>query len=98
MSIDDTTYLEDHLESVYEDKNRKDWINDVIIETLANDYDLPSMRDVTSERLMEIWSDVIEKVDMLILREDEEYLEREMYFAEREYAADMAVDRMKDPD
>lgn len=98
MSIDDTTFLEDHLESVYEDKNRKDWINDVIIEELADGYDLSSMRDVTSERLMEIWSDVIEKVDQLILREDEEYLEREMYFMEREYAADMAVDRMKDPD
>ena len=96
MSLDTTVYLEEHLEAQYASKERKDWINDAIIETLANDYDLSSLRDVDAERLLEIWQETIEKVDAAILAEDDEYLERDMYYCEREYQADMAMDRMKE--
>lgn len=96
MSLDTTIYLEEHLEAQYASKERKDWINDAIIEALTNDYDLSSLRDVDAERLLEIWQDTIAKVDEAILREDDEYLERDMYYCEREYAADMAMDRMKE--
>ena len=72
-------FIEDHLEAQYEDAERKDYINNALIEALTNDYDLASMRSIDSERLMEIWQDVVERVDMLIVNQDDEWIERKYH-------------------
>lgn len=89
-------YCQDRVDEIFNDPKYLDFVEDIMIDQLVG-YNLVTMANDTEIR-DGVFDTIVERVKSAIAEHFEDMIVDEYNDLEREYAADMAVDRMKDPD
>lgn len=89
-------YCQERVDEIFSDPKHLSFVEDIMIDELVG-YNLVAMANSTEIR-DGVFDTVVERVKKAIAEHFEDMIVDEYNDLEREYAQDMAVDRMKDPD